>query len=251
VTIGCTAPNAAYHRDDDATIEGDAGGRADARPSDAPPLVDTAVVADAATLPETGNPPPDAGVTPPDLAPPLDVATLADTAPPAPDVAVLPPDAAPDLPPDGPLPVGTGLRGDYYDGSELEKGDTGTLDLRRVDGTVNFEWGTGRPASQVDDDWFSVRWLGQVMPLHAENYTFSVLTDDGVRLWVNNVLIIDRWTNPSTAMQSGSIMLQAYQKYDIRMEYFETTGTARAKLYWSSYSQPMEIIPRARLFPAP
>jgi hypothetical protein len=41
----------------------------------------------------------------------------------------------------------------------------------------------------------------------------------------------------------------ANQKYDIVMEYYENTGSAVAKLSWSSASQAKQIIPQIRLYP--
>lgn len=158
---------------------------------------------------------------------------------------------AADGPSIAPDTVGSGLRGDYFDGVALEAGDTGSLDLRRVDATIDFDWGYGRPSSSVDDDWFSVRWTGQVMPQFSETYTFSTVTDDGVRLWIDGVLLIDQWTNQESTMRSGTVRLVANRKHDIRMEYYEATQQAVARLYWSSISQRQEIIPRARLFPPP
>ena len=158
------------------------------------------------------------------------------------------PDASPP-PPDAPLPEGSGLLGVYFDGVALENGNSGEIDQRRVDGTIDFDWGTGRPGSNVDDDWFSVRWTGQIMPLYSETYTFSTRTDEGVRLWVNGVQIVDHWENQQATTRSGTIPLTAYQMYDIRMEYFEATGAAMARLFWESPSQPQQIVPSSRLFP--
>jgi hypothetical protein len=146
-------------------------------------------------------------------------------------------------------PMGSGLRGDYFDGVELEAGVTGTLDLRRVDAMIDFDWGTGRPSAAVDDDYFSVRWTGQVMPLYSETYTFTTLTDEGVRLWVNGTLLIDRWVNQTATMHSASLALVAGRRYDVKMEYFEATGAAVAKLYWASATQRMELVPTSCLFP--
>src|SRR6185436_7624809 len=96
--------------------------------------------------------------------------------------------------------------------------------LRRVDSVVSFNWGSGAPDPTLGAESFSVRWTGQVQPRFNEAYMFHTLTDDGVRLWVNNQLIIDRWVNQSATEWSGVISLQAGQLYDIRMEYFENTG---------------------------
>jgi hypothetical protein len=184
---------------------------------------------------------------PVDVVSPLDAADLtADLAPDrAPD---LPADLSPDLP-DAPVPIGTGLRGQYFDGSQLEMGDTGVLEMTRDNEVIDFDWGTGSPGGQVDDDWFSVRWTGKVMPRFSETYTFRTVADEGIRLWVNGQLIIDRWSAPNASVtNNGTITLQAYTQYEIKVEYFEQTGAAVARLSWMSSSQPLQIIPRANLF---
>jgi hypothetical protein len=146
--------------------------------------------------------------------------------------------------PSTPPANGTGLRGQYYDNSNFT-----TLKLTRTDATVNFTW-TGSPASGVGADTFSVRWTGQVQARFSQTYTFYTTSDDGVRLWVNGVQLINNWTNHSSTENSGTIALLANQKYDIQMDYYENTGTAVAKLSWSSASQAKQIIPQVQLYPA-
>lgn len=140
-------------------------------------------------------------------------------------------------------PAGTGLRGNYYNGKQF-----GGFPVLRDDGTVNFDWSTGSPISGVSSDNFSVRWTGYVVPAHSQTYTFYTSTSDGVRLWVDGRLIIDRWVNQGTTETSGTIALQANRRYEIRMEMYENTGSAVAKLSWSSSSQAKQIIPKSRLF---
>src|SRR5262249_44715265 len=82
-----------------------------------------------------------------------------------------------------PVGTGTGLYGEYYDNIDF----TGAK-LTRIDPVVNFDWGGGSPDPSMGPDQFSVRWTGQVQPRLGETYTFHTFTDDGVRLWVNNVL---------------------------------------------------------------
>jgi len=143
--------------------------------------------------------------------------------------------------------TGTGLRGCYYDNPDFS-----ALRLSRLDGPVNFDWGTGAPAGSMGVDTFSVRWTGQVQPRYSQTYTFYTTTDDGVRLWVNGVLLIDYWAGQAATERSGSIALVAGQKYDLRLEYYENTGSAVAQLRWSSASQLKELIPAAQLYrPAP
>jgi hypothetical protein len=141
--------------------------------------------------------------------------------------------------------TGTGLTGQYYDNIDLT-----TLRIIRTDATVNFDWGTGSPDASVAADTFSVRWTGQVQPQFSQTYTFYTMTDDGVRLWVNNQLLVDKWVDQGPTEWSGTIALTANQKYDIRMEYYENAGGAVARLSWSSASTPKAIIPQSQLFPA-
>lgn len=138
---------------------------------------------------------------------------------------------------------GVGLLGEYHDGT-----DFGALLLERTDATIDFNWGTGSPDPSLPSDNFSVRWTGQLQPLYSENYTFQTRTDDGVRLWVNDVLLIDRWIDQSPTTHSGAISLQANELVDIRMEVYERGGGAVAELRWSSASQPLEIVPTSQLY---
>ena len=92
-----------------------------------------------------------------------------------------------------------------------ENVDFTALKVARVDGTVNFNWGLGSPDSLIGADTFSARWTGQVEPLYSQTYTFYTATDDGVRLWVNGVLLIDKWVDQGGTEWSGSIALTAGQ----------------------------------------
>ncbi len=138
---------------------------------------------------------------------------------------------------------GNGLRGDYFDGINLTN-----LITSRTDDTIDFDWGTGSPQTRVPTNNFSVRWTGEVLPRFTETYTFETRTDDGVRLWVNDVLIIDSWIDQAATFRTGQISLQAGVRYDLRMEYYEKAGEAIAELRWSSPSETYGIIPESQLF---
>ncbi|HXV12763.1 MAG TPA: PA14 domain-containing protein [Candidatus Krumholzibacteria bacterium] len=139
-------------------------------------------------------------------------------------------------------PGGAGLLGEYYNNIDF----TGTL-LRRVDATVNFDWALGSPDPSMGTNDFSIRWTGYVDPAFTQTYTFYTITDDGVRLWVNDQLIIDYWIPQAAIERSGSIALTAGVPASIRMEMFEEAGEAVAQLSWSSPSQGKQIIPSNRL----
>mgnify|MGYP005836116787 FL=1 len=138
--------------------------------------------------------------------------------------------------------LAAGLTAQYFDTASLS-----SLMLTRVDTEVNFDWGDGSPDVAIQPDTFSVRWTGRVEPLYSEHYTFSVNADEGFRLWIDGQLIVSNWTSGAPMELSGQIALAAGQWYDLKLEYFENTGTAGVQLYWASPSQAKEIIPSSRL----
>lgn len=140
--------------------------------------------------------------------------------------------------------AGNGLTGSYFTNTTLNS----TTGIVRIDPTVNFNWGSGSPATGIPVDKFSVRWEGHVRPLYSQVYTFYTQTDDGVRLWANGIELINDWTRHSSKENKGTIALTAGEKYKITMEYFEYAGSAVAQLKWSSTSQPKQIIPQGDLF---
>lgn len=141
---------------------------------------------------------------------------------------------------------GTGLKGKYFSDSNLK-----TLALTRVDPLVNFNWDhwSGvKPTPQLSAEQFSVRWQGKVMPKYSEKYNFHIVSDKGVRLWVNNKLLVDNWQAPSKQENSGTIALKAGQLYDLKMEFSANKG-GQVRLLWSSPSQVKAAIPRNQLYP--
>lgn len=142
--------------------------------------------------------------------------------------------------------TGTGLSGSYFGNQDL----TGPVALRR-DPTVNFTWAeSASPISGIGAGTYSIRWGGQVQAQYSQTYTFHVLADDGVRLWVNGRLLVDQWRDQAPTEYSGTIALTAGTKYNIELEYYQILGGARIALQWSSPSTPKRVIPTSQLYPA-
>ncbi len=136
----------------------------------------------------------------------------------------LPADYAQEAPPPG-VP---GLRGDYFANADLR----GTPVLVRNE-AVDFGWGLGSPGAGVPDDNFSARWTGTVTPNRDGTHVFQVVGDDGVRLWVDGELVVDRWTDQApTAFSSRAFELSAGRAVSIRFEYYERNLGATARLLW-------------------
>ena len=154
---------------------------------------------------------------------------------------------------------GTGLTGYYYNSTAtaINAGynaatlfNPANLRLTRTDATVDFVWNNVSPGPGVNATYYVVRWLGQVQPQYSQTYYFVTRTNDGVKLWVNGELLVDKWVNQAATDWTGAINLQAGVLYDIKMEYYQATGNGEAHLSWYSQNQVRQIIPTARLYPA-
>ena len=145
--------------------------------------------------------------------------------------------------------TGTGLEGYYYNNTNF----FGTPALTRLDPVVDFNWGAGSPDPSIQVDDFCARWYGQLQALDTDTYTFYVNADDGVRLWVNNQLLIDSWILSGGAQRTATMALTANQKYPVVMEYYEHTVSAQVHLRWTTTNGVnmgvvYEAIPASQLY---
>jgi lysophospholipase L1-like esterase len=142
--------------------------------------------------------------------------------------------------------IGTGLRGYYFSDMNV----TNVL-FNRVDPVVNFNWENGSPDARVPNDNFSVIWTGSLKIPEDGNYTLYTISDDGIRVWLNGELIIDKWVNQGPTRHNSSLIegAKAGEKMSIRVEYFENGGGASAILGWVKPGNVDEIIPKINLYP--
>jgi beta-glucosidase len=133
------------------------------------------------------------------------------------------------------------LKAEYFRGRELQ----GASVFSRVDPTVDFRWYRGSPTSDLvargevaadhalDNDNFSARWTGQIVPPASGTYTVVVAGDDGFRLFVDGKPVIDNWTTSSRASaKTAEVTLEAGKAVDVRLEYFEAERDAEIRLAW-------------------
>jgi glucose/arabinose dehydrogenase len=134
--------------------------------------------------------------------------------------------------------VKAGLNATYFDNANF----TGAT-VSRIDANINFGWGVGSPATGIGVDTFSARWTGKIKAATTGTYTFTALSDNGARVWINGKLVIDDWVAHAPHEKSGTIALTAGVKYDIKVEYFDNTEGATMKLYWATSSMAKTIVP--------
>jgi hypothetical protein len=125
-------------------------------------------------------------------------------------------------------PVGSGTFAAQYFANQTLHGDPA---MTRNDSSIPFDWTTGSPDPSIPVDHFSARWAAS-MTFTAGSHTFSVTADDGVRLYVDDVLVIDKWIDQGATTYTAAVSLTA-GTHVVRMEYYENTGFATAKLQYT------------------
>ncbi len=120
-----------------------------------------------------------------------------------------------------------GLKAEYFDNAELQ----GTP-RTRTEYEIYYD-----PASQPPDPMWgtapmSIRWTGDLLPTVSGEHVLSVRTDDGVRLWIDDKMLIDGWTSHPAQTESVTINLEAGRRYKLKMEYFDGGGECFARMYW-------------------
>ena len=115
--------------------------------------------------------------------------------------------------------------------------------IERTEDKIDFNWSRQAPFEGVGKDNFKVTWTGTIVPAHSQEYTFQTHSDDGVKLWIDNKLIIDNWTEHAEAVDTAKFTLQAGKKYSVKMQYYEEGGDAVARLLWSSASEKLGPVP--------
>jgi beta-glucosidase len=123
-----------------------------------------------------------------------------------------------------------GLRGEYFDNPGL----AGAPRFVRVDERVDFRWTLNSPGRGIPFDWYSARWTGTLTAPSSGAARLGVEGNDGYRLYLDGRLVIDNWRKQSYGTRTADVALAPGGTHAIRLEYFESTGSARLKLLWDA-----------------
>jgi hypothetical protein len=94
---------------------------------------------------------------------------------------------------------------------------------------IDFDWGESSPSKQIRSDQFSARYTRK-LAFAEGTYRLRALADDGVRVWVDDELVIDAWQDQIRTWHEAVIKLQG--EHHLRIEYFENTGGAALSFAW-------------------
>lgn len=119
-------------------------------------------------------------------------------------------------------------------------------------GAVNKDFGSAAPIAGVTatDNW-SLRMTGTVTFPVAGTYTFKTYADNGTRLWINDVQMIDDWRAepPHWSPVNQAVTVSAGETRRIRLEFVEFDVTASLQLHWVKPGGTTEIVPGSALKP--
>jgi LysM repeat protein len=96
---------------------------------------------------------------------------------------------------------------------------------------IEFDWGLNAPAGGVFADYFSVRFTGE-FPFVGGRYRFTATADDGIRIFLDDNLIMNQWHVSSVRTYTADVDVGA-GNHRLRVEYFENTGAAVCKVRWA------------------
>ncbi len=144
--------------------------------------------------------------------------------------------------------AGQGLVGQYY---TTRGGNPPVIERRvlvRVDPNIDFDWGSGGPQGLSATDQFLVRWTGSLVAgATGGDHALHVQSDDGVRLWLDDVLLVDEWHPSSGDEYTVVVPLAAGSRHSLRVDYYESGGGARVFLRWTEPGGVKVLVPQSAL----
>jgi uncharacterized protein YraI len=101
---------------------------------------------------------------------------------------------------------------------------TGAPTLTLSENTPSHDWGTGSPGAGISPDFFSARWTS-VQTLSAGLYQLTVRADDGVLVFIDNVVYVNEW-HPSPGQTYTTTLNLGAGQHTFRVEFYEGGGNA-------------------------
>jgi len=132
-------------------------------------------------------------------------------------------------------------------GQNRRKGGDAVLDGFLREGPT-YLWNKQLPRG-LKPDAFSARWTGEIEAPLTEDFTFSVYTRGGVRLWINGKQIIFGWGGIKKKLTAKPMRLEAGKKYALQLEYYSNSEKPAVSLNWESFSFDRRRVEARYLYP--
>ncbi len=118
-------------------------------------------------------------------------------------------------------------KGEFFNNTDLS-GDPAVV---RHYNAIDFDWGKGVPVAGITADYFSAQFTGDFYFLGGQ-YRFTATADDGMRIWLDDNLILDRWHVTSARTYTVDVDVSEGDHH-LKVRYFEEKGAAVCKLRWT------------------
>jgi hypothetical protein len=125
--------------------------------------------------------------------------------------------------------TGGAWKAEYFTNPNLKHGP----DVTNFVSDISFNWGSGSPAEWIPAQWFSVRFT-RFVPFSAGTYQFVVTAEGGVRLYVDDILILDQWHETDKTTYTANATLSS-AVHRLRLEYYDTWRNASLVLRWQPF----------------
>jgi outer membrane protein OmpA-like peptidoglycan-associated protein len=133
------------------------------------------------------------------------------------------------------------LKAEYFNGINFDEKVT-----TRTDANIDMAWNDVPPVPGIDPHFCSIRWTGRITAPETGTYTFSARVDDGIRVWVGGVQVIDNWQLNDNGQSTGQVKMKAGTAYDLRVEYFNALIEGEVTLIWKlpNAGKPAVVAPQ-------
>lgn len=122
-----------------------------------------------------------------------------------------------------------GLHAEYFDNAKLD----GQPKIVRDDAKIDFDWSGSSPGAGIAQENFSARWTGMIGPVKdGGKYKLVTKNDDGIRVYIDEKLVIDDWKPEDSVSCEATVTFQAGSTHKLRVEYMQLTGGAICRLGW-------------------
>ncbi len=125
-----------------------------------------------------------------------------------------------------------GLKAEYFNNMDF----SGEPALIKTDSLINYDWHEGSPDPSIRPDSFCIRWSGFIHADTSDIYTIKMISDDGVRVYFNDTLVINDWQWHSSTELVSNVYMEAGHEYPIVIEYFDHAIYASARFEFGTYT---------------
>ena len=130
-----------------------------------------------------------------------------------------------------------GLKGLYYNNISFE----GDPVISRIDPQIRFQWTLfGPDQAKTGNQFYSVRWSGQLLSPGSGTWRIGIDGNDGYRLFIDDELVIDNWVKRTKGVVTVPYRFESGRVYDIRIDYYEPAGNAWFSLVWDKGINPSD-----------